>query len=92
MALMVISTTSQLSMQDSCPMMHSVWPSFWAGKMAMNRDSMLTVAEAGAHGKYAALNLGQLLGLNGLASLIPLLAMWMLAAIAWRRIVPSKSM
>src|SRR5579872_3552266 len=92
MALMVISTTSQLSMQDSCPMMHSVWPSFWAGKMAMNHDSMLTVAEAGAHGKYAAFNLGQLLGLNGLASLIPLLAMWALAAFAWRKIAPSKSM
>ena len=92
MALMVISTTSQLSMQDSCPMMHSVWPSFWAGKMAMNHDSMLTVAEAGAHGKYAAFNLGQLLGLNGLASLIPLLAMWALAAFAWRKIASSKSM
>lgn len=88
MALMVISTTSQLSMQDNCPMMHSVWPSFWAGKMAMNRDSMLTVAEAGSRGNYGAFNLGQLLGLQGLASLIPLLGVWALAAIAWRRIIP----
>ncbi|MFZ0734166.1 MAG: hypothetical protein WAM79_17735, partial [Candidatus Sulfotelmatobacter sp.] len=91
-ALMVVSTTSQLSMQDNCPMIHSVWPSFWAGKMAMNRDSMLTLAEAGAHGKYGAFNLGQLLGLHGLASLTPLLGVWALAAIAWRRMIPAKSM
>src|SRR5271169_6302919 len=42
-ALMVISTTSQLSMQDSCPLMHSVWPAFWSGQMALNHQSMLTV-------------------------------------------------
>jgi hypothetical protein len=84
--LMAVSTTSQLSMQDSCPFIHSVWPSFWSGKMAMNRDSMLTIAEAGTNGKYGAFNLGQLLGLHGLASLIPLVAMWALALWLWRRI------
>ena len=87
MALMVISTTSQLSMQDSCPIMHSTWPAFWAGRLALNRDSMLTVAEAGSSGRYGAFNLGQLLGLRGLASLIPLLAMWGLAALLWWRML-----
>jgi hypothetical protein len=73
-ALMVVSTDSQLAMQDSCPLIHSTWPAFWSGQMAINHDSMLTAAEAG--GGYRAFNLGQWLGLHGLASLIPLVAMW----------------
>jgi hypothetical protein len=75
-ALMVVSTTSQLAMQDSCPLVYSTWPSFWSGQMAMNHESMLTVAETG--GGYGAFNLGQLLGLHGLASLLPLLAVWLI--------------
>jgi 4-amino-4-deoxy-L-arabinose transferase-like glycosyltransferase len=85
-ALMAVSTTSQLAMQDSCPIVHSVWPAFWAGKMAENRESMLTVAEAG--GAYGASNLGVLLGLRGLASLIPLLVVWAAAAVACVRLRP----
>jgi hypothetical protein len=90
-ALMVVSTTSQLSMQDSCPIVHSTWPAFWSGQMALNRDSMLTVAEAGPNGQYGAFNLGQLLGLHGLASLIPLLAMWVVAAFLWMRITRARA-
>ncbi len=85
-ALMVISTTSQLAMQDSCPLLHSAWPAFWSGQMALNHDSMLTVAEAGSRGQYGAFNLGQLVGLHGLASLIPLLLIWCVAALAWWRL------
>ncbi len=81
-ALMVVSTTSQLSMQDSCPIVHSTWPAFWSGGVALNRDSMLTVGEAGR----GAFNLGQVMGLHGLASLIPLFAMWGVAAVVWRRL------
>jgi hypothetical protein len=88
-ALMVVSTTSQLSMQDSCPLMHSVWPEFRSGQVAFNRDSMLTVAEAGmstgSGSGCGAFNLGQLLGLRGLASLIPLLAIWAAGALLWWR-------
>jgi hypothetical protein len=83
-ALMVVSTTSQLAMQDSCPIVHSSWPAFWSGQMAINRESMLTSAEAA--GGYAAFNLGQLLGLRGLASLIPLFGMWGIAATIWLRL------
>jgi hypothetical protein len=53
--------------------------------MAMNRESMLTVAEAGSSGQYGAFNIGRLMGLHGLASLIPLLFLWGLAALLWRR-------
>jgi hypothetical protein len=84
-ALMVVSTSSQLSMQDSCPLVHSVWPAFWSGQMARNRESMLTVAEAQASPGHGAFNLGQLLGLHGLASLIPLFVMWGVAALLWWR-------
>ena len=83
-ALMVVSTTSQLSMQDRCPLVHSVWPAFWSGHVAANRESMLTVAEAASGGEYGAFNLGQLIGLRGMASLIPLLTVWAVAAVGWR--------
>jgi hypothetical protein len=82
--LMAVSTTSQLAMQDSCPIMHSSWPAFWSGQMAINRESMLTAAEA-ADG-YGAFNLGQLLGLHGLASLIPLFGVWGIAGVIWSRL------
>ena len=84
LAVTVVSTTSQLSMQDRCPVVHSVWPAFWSGQVALNRESMLTVSEAGSGGKYGAFNLGQLVGLHGLASLIPLLVVWGVAAVWWR--------
>jgi len=84
LALMVVSTSSQLSMQDSCPIVHSVWPSFWSGHMATNAESILTPTEAnGAHGAF---NLGLLLGLRGLASLIPLFGAWIAAGMVWWRL------
>ena len=86
LALMVVSTTSQLSMQDRCPIVQSVGPAFWSGQVALNHDSMLTVAEAGSNRGYGAFNLGQLFGLRGLASLIPLLAVWGVASVFWWRI------
>lgn len=85
LALMVISTTSQLSMQDNCPIAHSSWPAFWSGQMALNHESMLTIAEAGLGGRFGAFNLGQLMGLQGLASLVPLLGLWGVAVLVWWR-------
>jgi hypothetical protein len=85
-SLMAVSTTSQLSMQDNCPFLHTVWPAFWSGQMAVNHLSMLTVAEAGSNPNYGAFNLGQLLGLRGLTSLLPLFAAWALGALVWWRL------
>ena len=76
-ALIVVATSSQLSMQDNCPLVHSVWPAFWSGHVAANRESMLTVGEAGS----GAFNVGQLVGLRGLESLIPLLVGWAVAGV-----------
>ena len=83
--IIVVSTSSQLAMQDTCPILHSSWPAFRAGHMAINRESMLFSTEAmnGA----GAFNLGQMLGLHGLASLIPLLAMWGVAAVVGARLI-----
>ena len=86
LALMVVSTTSELSMQDSCPIFHSAWPAFWRGQLALNRVSMLSVAEAASNPQSGAFNLGQLLGLQGLASLIPLFAIWILTVVLWIRL------
>jgi hypothetical protein len=82
--LMVVSTTSQLAMQDSCPIVHSSVPAFFAGRVAMNRESMLTAAEA--VGGYGAFNLGELMGLHWIASVVPLMAMWGVAGVVWARL------
>ena len=84
LVLMVVSTSSQLSMVDSCPIIHTSWPAFWSGHMASNRESMLVASEA--KGAYGAFNLGQMLGLQGLASLVPLLLVWGVAAAFWVRL------
>jgi hypothetical protein len=83
--VMVVSTSSQLAMQDSCPIVHSSWPTFWAGQLATNRESMLQATEAmnGA----GAFNVGQIVGLHGIASLIPLIAMWGMVGITIARLL-----
>jgi 4-amino-4-deoxy-L-arabinose transferase-like glycosyltransferase len=73
-AVMVVSTSSQLSMQESCPIFHSSWPAFWSGQLAANHESMLLASEA--QGSYGASNLGQVIGLHGLGSLGPFVLMW----------------
>lgn len=85
LTLMVVSTSSQLSMQESCPIFHSSWPEFWSGHMALNRETMLTATESVGEGH--AFNLGQVLGLHGLASLLPLLGMWAVVSAIARRLV-----
>ena len=81
--LIVVSTSSQLAMQDSCPILHSSWPTFRAGSVATNRESMLLPTEA--FNGTGAFNLGQMLGLRGLGSLIPLLVVWAVAGVVWIR-------
>ena len=44
---------------------------------------MLTISEEPTGHAHGAFNLGELAGLHGLASLIPLLAVWGLAAVLW---------
>jgi hypothetical protein len=58
-----------------------LWPRFRAGKLAVNTQSIDSV-NAPPHSPVRAWNLGHRLGLEGRASLVPLLATW-LACGAW---------
>lgn len=82
--LMVVSTSSQLAMQDGCPIVHSSWPAFWSGHVASNRESMLLPSESASG--YGAFNVGQWIGLRGQASLLPLVLMWVAAGGLWLRL------
>jgi hypothetical protein len=66
-------------------MFQRIVPSFWAGKLSIESDSMLTSAEAGASHVGHAFNLGELMGLRGLGSLLPLLVVWLIAVSLWLR-------
>jgi hypothetical protein len=83
--LMTVATTSQPPSDLKFPMLQLTVPSFWFGNLSINPGSMLTATESGpAHIGYA-FNLGELVGLHGLVSLLPLMATWLIAALAWRR-------
>jgi hypothetical protein len=80
--LMAVSTTAQPRDEFRCALVQLLWPSFWAGKLSLNQQSMLRISEDPGHA-HGAFNLGELLGLDGLKSLIPLLTVWGLAAVLW---------
>lgn len=82
-ALIAVSTTALPASEFRCPLVQLLWPSFWAGKFSLNPKSMLTISEEPTGHAHGAFNLGELAGLHGLASLIPLLAVWGLAAVLW---------
>ena len=85
-SLIGVSTTPQPPFHYRSPMTELLWPSFWNGNLALERSTMLAASDANANGAYGAFNLGQLMGLRGLASLLPLLAAWVLAGAVWVRI------
>ena len=82
-SLIAVSTTPQPASQYRSPMIQLLWPSFWSGNLALNQSSMLAPFDADADDAPGAFNLGQLMGLHGLASLLPLLAVWALAGMVW---------
>ena len=83
LGLMAVSITAQPPDEFRCALVQLFWPSFWAGKLSLNLQSMLTVSEDPTGHAHGAFNLGEMAGLHGLASLIPLLAGWGLAAVLW---------
>jgi hypothetical protein len=83
--LMAVATTSHPPSDLKCSMFQLIVPSFWAGKLSIESNSMLTSAEAGASHVGHAFNLGELMGLRGLGSLLPLLAVWLIAVSLWLR-------
>ncbi len=83
LTLMAVSVGAQPPDEFHCPLRQFYWPSFWAGRFSLNLGATLIPVEQGTTQVHGAFNLGELAGLHGLASLIPLLAVWALAAVLW---------
>jgi hypothetical protein len=83
-ALMAVSVISQPPDRFSCALFQLLWPSFWAGKLSYTQKPMLTATES-ATVHYGAFNLGELMGMHGLMSLIPLILVWVAAGAIWMR-------
>lgn len=79
LSLMAVATTAQPPQSYRVPVTQLIAPSFWHGHLSLNQVSMLTASEA----TRAAFNLGELLGLHGLASLIPLVLFWIVMILVW---------
>jgi hypothetical protein len=81
---MAISTIVLLPEDVSAPLMQLIVPAFLRADLAQNRQSFLQYGTANpAQGLLGAWNLGQLVGLPGLASLLPLGVVWALAFGVW---------
>jgi hypothetical protein len=83
LTLMAVSVGAQPPDQYHCPLREFYWPSFWASKFSLNLGTVLIPTEQGTNQVHGAFNLGELAGLHGLASLIPLLAVWAVAIVLW---------
>ena len=84
-SLMAASVTAQPDPELlKCAPFRVLWPSFWAGKLSYNEMSMLSAADS-ATGCHGAFNLGELMGLHGLMSLIPLILVWVAGGAIWMR-------
>jgi hypothetical protein len=88
LAGMAVSTTPMLPESVMSPITDIVWPTFARGELALNHDLYVVRPVAGVVSggvlERGAWNLGQLAGLNGHASLLPLVLIWLGAALAWR--------
>lgn len=90
LSLIAVSTTPQPPFEYRSPITQLMWPSFWHGNFALEHSSVLAPSDPDASGPHGAFNLGQLLGLHGLGSLLPLLAIWAMAAATWIRMTSAR--
>jgi len=81
LTLMAVSVAAQPPDEFHCPLRQFYWPSFWAGRFSLNMGTVLIPTEQGTNQVHGAFNLGELVGLHGLAGLLPLLAVWGVAAV-----------
>jgi hypothetical protein len=95
--IICVSVTPQPPFSYDSPFAQLWWPAFKAGDLSVNHTSFdmagynpLLVRD---HSEvHEAWNLGERAGLHGLTSLVPLLAVWALAAASWLRVTrPSRS-
>jgi hypothetical protein len=86
-SIMAVSTIVMLPEDSPSPVTELVLPAFLRGELALNRQSFLQYGTGHpAEGVLGAWNLGQLVGLRGQASLIPLGVLWLLVAVVLVRI------
>jgi hypothetical protein len=87
LSIMAVSTIVMLPEDSPSPLTELVLPAFLRGQLALNRQSFLQYGTAHpAEGVLGAWNLGQLVGLRGQASLIPLGLLWLVVAVVLVRI------
>jgi hypothetical protein len=84
--LIAVSTTPQPPSSLKAPMRELLWPAFRDGDLSLNpqtfvHNSVDVEHLRGGGDPHAAWNVGELVGLRGLPSLVPLALVWALAAI-----------
>jgi hypothetical protein len=85
LSLIAVSTTAQPPGNLQSPVHDFLWPAFRAGDLSVNHQSFVDYAVdpdrlRGGMLSHAAWNVGELLGLRGLVSLLPLAGVWGIAA------------
>jgi hypothetical protein len=87
LAVMAVSTTVLLPESVRSPIREIVIPAFVRGDLALNHDLFVLRADPSALPTTAlergAWNLGQLAGLSGLLSLVPLGLVWLVLGLVW---------
>jgi hypothetical protein len=87
LTLIAVSTTPQPPAPDlQAPVRELLWPAFKDGDLSLNNQSFVTYRARsdllrGHRELHAAWNLGELAGLEGLPSLLPLGLVWLVAAL-----------
>ena len=84
--LVAVSTTPQPPASFKSPVSELLWPAFRDGDLSLNPQTFVHNSADVAHlrgggDSHAAWNLGEIAGLHGLISLLPLLAVWVIAAL-----------
>ena len=89
LTLVAVSTTPQPPAPDlQAPVRQLLWPAFKDGDLSLNNQTFVTYRAQpellrGHHELHAAWNLGELAGLGGLQSLLPLGLVWLVAALVF---------
>jgi hypothetical protein len=83
--LAAVSTSVQPVEGMKFPLLQLCIPNFLLGKLSLDRGTFLDPVGAPPGPIGGSFNLGELMGLHGFASLMPLLAVWFLAAWAYGR-------
>jgi hypothetical protein len=84
MTLVAVATTVQSPEWFRSPWTEQNWPAFRSGRLALNQMSFLDVDAVRVRDPIAhSWNLGEKMGLRGLASLVPLALAWAAIVAAW---------